>query len=96
MNQPKPSTLEKLKTQKEKLAARIQAAESRNKVAERKKDTRRKILVGAYYLEKLNERGKMDELKTALDKYLTRDSDRLLFELPSSNEQVLPNETMTT
>ena len=43
--------LEKLKAQRDTLNARIQAAEARAKVSDRKKDTRRKILVGAFYLD---------------------------------------------
>lgn len=76
------SPLEKLKSQQEKLAARIQLMEARQKESERKKDTRRKILIGSYYLEQARGTQKMDELKQQLDKYLKRNSDRALFDLP--------------
>lgn len=76
------STLNKLKAQKAALEARIQAAEARAKESERKKDTRRKILVGSYYLEQALKNNQMDELKKLLDSFLTRDSDRKLFDLP--------------
>ena len=69
MNSPKTKIsnkrlgkLEKLKQQKEKINARIQAAEARIKNSERKKDTRRKILVGAYYLDKATEENNFGEL----------------------------------
>lgn len=77
------SSLEKLKAQQAKLAARIQAAEARVKVSERKQDTRRKILIGAYYLDEArkNDDG-LAGLKEKLDGYLKRDSDRGLFGLP--------------
>lgn len=76
------SSLEKLKAQQAKLAARIQAAEARVKVSERKQDTRRKILIGAYYLDEArkNHEG-LEALKAKLDGYLKRDSDRKLFDL---------------
>lgn len=75
------SKLEKLKEQREKINARIQATESRLKTADRKKDTRRKILVGAYYLDKAAKENTMSEIKAAMGKYLSRNSDRVLFEL---------------
>lgn len=74
--------LEKLKNQRAKIDARIQAAEARSKSAERKQETRRKILVGSYYLDKAREQGKLEELKNRMAEYLSRDSDRKLFDLP--------------
>jgi large subunit ribosomal protein L7/L12 len=81
MSKTSKSTLERLKEQRAKLEARIQAAEARTKQAGRKQDTRRKILVGSYYLDKALEENKFNELKKLMDGYLTRDSDRKLFEL---------------
>ena len=51
--------------------------------AERKRETHRKILVGAMVLDQV-ERGKWPEksLKAALDRFLEREQDRALFELP--------------
>ena len=51
MTKSSTTRLERLKKQREKLDARIQATEARLKNSERKKDTRRKILIGAYYLD---------------------------------------------
>ena len=85
----KLKTVDKLKAQRDKLNARIQAVEAREKTAERKRDTRRKVLVGAYGLEKAasTENG-MTELIKKLDGYLTRDADRALFGLsPKSDEK---------
>jgi len=76
------NSLEKLKAQREALNAKIQAAEARTRVSERKKDTRRKILVGAYYLEQAQQNQRWAELQQIMAHYLTRDSDRRLFELP--------------
>lgn len=80
------TTLEKLKKQRQALDARIQAAEARAKESDRKKDTRRKILVGSYYLDQAAKNNKMDELKKELDNFLKRNSDRRLFELAEINE----------
>lgn len=77
----KKDYLEKLKAQKEKIEARIQGAETREKVKTRKQDTRRKILIGAYYLDMAQENNSMDEIKKLMDGYLSRDSDRKLFDL---------------
>ena len=76
--------LERLKMQKEKLEARIQKAEARKKVNDRKEDTRRKILVGSYYLDMAQKEGKWEQLVQRMDKYLTRNSDRKLFGLSES------------
>ena len=73
--------LEKLKAQREKLDARIQLAEARTKKSERKQDIRRKILIGSYYLDKARKEEKMHELKEQMDSYLSRESDRKLFDL---------------
>lgn len=43
--------LECLRQKRNEINARIQATEVWDKSAERKRDARRKILVGAYYLE---------------------------------------------
>lgn len=75
------SQLEKLKQQKEKLEAKIQQTENRLKQKKKKEDTRRKILLGAYYLEKLESNGGFDSIKSELDSFLTRESDRKLFGL---------------
>ena len=74
----KITQLQKLK-KKEILDARIQQAESRFKVKERKEDTRRKILIGAFMMEKLKKEEKFDSMIKELDGFLTRNSDRKLF-----------------
>jgi large subunit ribosomal protein L7/L12 len=83
----KLSYLEKLKRQKEMIEARIQKAEAHHKHRERKEETRRKILLGAYFLDKLRKDGTLESVKLELDSFLTRDSDRKLFGLiPLENE----------
>ena len=75
--------LEKLKKQQEQLKARIQSLEAGQKTRERKKDMQRKILFGAYMLQRVKEGDRVAlELQAKLDGYLTRDHDRALFDLP--------------
>jgi len=77
----KTDYLQKLKNQKAKIDARIQGIEARKKVRARKHDTRRKILIGAYYLANARKNNTMGEIKKIMGKYLTRDSDKKLFDL---------------
>ena len=71
--------LKQAKAAKQQIEARKRAADSKLKRAQ---DTRRKILVGATILAKV-ERGEwpQDKLLAMLDAALTRDDDRKLFEL---------------
>lgn len=75
-----PTRLEKLKAQQAKLAAQIQLAQAREKTLARKRDTRRKILVGACFLEEAKQNHSMEQLKIKMSEYLTRESDKALFE----------------
>ena len=74
----------KLKNQRDKLNARIQKLEASEKALEKKRDTRRKILIGAYFLKEAREQNTFEGLKLKLDDFLIRSSDRALFGL---NEQ---------
>jgi hypothetical protein len=80
------STLDKLKKQREQLDARIQAAESRQKVSQRKQDTRRKILLGSYYLDQAQKNNQWKKTQELMSNYLKRNSDRKLFDLPEIEE----------
>ena len=82
----KPSKLESLKKQQEQLKAKIQALEAAEFSRERKRETRRKILVGAYYLDKARAENKFDDFVRLMDGYLNRDSDRILFNLTLSEK----------
>ncbi len=62
--------------------SRAEEAEAAEKTRERKKDVRRKILLGALVLERLRQGDpRAESLRAGLDGYLTRDNDRALFEL---------------
>lgn len=73
--------LKQAKAQKQQIESRKRAADSK---AKRSQDTRRKILVGAAILAKV-ERGEwpQDKLLAILDVALTRIDDRALFDLPT-------------
>ena len=77
--------LKQEKAKKQQIEARKRAAESK---AKRSQDTRRKILVGAAILAKV-ERGEwpQDKLLALLDASLTRADDRALFDLPAVQPQ---------
>lgn len=79
------SKIETLKQKKEQLNARIQKLEALQKARERKRDTRRKILIGAYFIEKATKEGSLNALYQQLDGYLKRNSDRELFGLKHMN-----------
>ena len=71
--------IEKLEKQMKQLQERIASEKARIKKKERKDDTRRKILVGAYFMEKYEDN--MDELVGMIDPFLSREKDRALFGL---------------
>lgn len=77
------SKIEVLKKKQAQLAARIQTLEAGQKTRERKKDVRRKILLGALVLERLGQGdARAESLKAELGQYLRRENDRALFGLP--------------
>jgi hypothetical protein len=81
--------LDKLKKRQAQLKAQIQTLEAAEKARERKRETRRKILVGAFTLDQAREHGTVETLIQQLDHYLTREPDRALFELPSKQRSTL-------
>ena len=76
--------LKQLKAEQQKVEARKKAIEVKRK---RQDDTRRKVLAGAVLLAQV-ESGEWPEakFKAMMDKGLTRDEDRALFELAVSEE----------
>ena len=77
--------VEKLKEKQEVLKARIQLIENREKSKERKLETRKKILIGSYFLEKYQKGNEMKKLQDIMSEYLSRESDRKVFGLTSNN-----------
>jgi len=71
--------LKQLKAQKQAIEARER---TKQKEQERKNDTRRKILLGSMFLKKMKNDPSFELMaREALDKYLTEDRDRQLFNL---------------
>jgi len=79
MSAPEQDKLKRLIEKKQQLENRIKLEQNRLAKNERQIDTRKKILAGAYILEEYKD--KMPELVKKLDKFLTRDLDRQLFDL---------------
>lgn len=75
------SNLDSLKKKRDIINARIRLAQNREQSKERKDNTRRKILIGSYYLDQANKNNSFNDIVKLMDSYLTRDSDRLLFDL---------------
>ena len=75
--------IEKIEDQMKKLQQRLASEKAKIRNKERKDDTRRKILVGAYFMEKYQDN--MDELKKMIEPFLTRENDRKLFGLSAKH-----------
>lgn len=80
------ATIQAHRKKLEQLKAKKIAIESRQKIrqkqGERKQDTRRKILIGALILEKMEKDEELKQKVTKeLDQFLTRKTDRELFAL---------------
>lgn len=76
------SKLDKLNIKRQQLNAQIQALKSQESKQKRKKETKKKVLVGSVVLKMLDT-GEMPEerLNQILDKHLKHDADRALFSL---------------
>ena len=78
----KYSALEALLKKQAMIEARIQLLKSKETSQKRTDDSRKKILAGAYLLEKHEKAGTLEELVQELDGFLSRKNDRALFGLP--------------
>lgn len=77
----------RLKKLKEQDRARKQKERQRVAAQNRKDDTRRKILIGAMYFERMKKDEEFkDQLLKALNKYLTAERDRNLFDLMTTSD----------
>ncbi len=83
MSKPKSDKLEELLAKEAQIKAQIQQLRARETEAERKKDARRKILIGGSILAKVK-RGEwhQQQLHDLLNSELKTDRDRELFGLP--------------
>ncbi len=73
--------LEKLIKRKKEIDSRIINLKAKVDKTKRKEDTRKKILVGAYFIQRFEKEEKLTELNTLMDGFLTRKIDRVLFGL---------------
>ena len=89
----KQSRLDALKKKKEQLNAQIQKLENLEKSRSRKRDTRRKILIGSYFIDKANQEGTLFDLYQQMDQYIKRNADRELFQLMPLVEEPEENTT---
>ena len=80
--------LETLLEKRERLNAQIVKQRNKESQLKRKRDTRRKILLGALVMN-LMDSGELsrEKMMEELDVYLTKDIDRALFDLPPRNEK---------
>jgi large subunit ribosomal protein L7/L12 len=79
----KSSKIEEIEKKINQLRARKAAEEAKLKKKAKKEDTRRKILIGAYFLDKAERNGGVEALYREIDSFLTRENDRKLFGLPA-------------
>ncbi len=91
MSQSTPE-LEALIKKRAQLDARIQNLKAKEATQQRKDDTRRKILVGSYILDKNHKADTMDKIIQDLDKFLSKPNDRALFGL-APREEKTPSQT---
>lgn len=79
--------LEKLLQKEEQLKAQIQQAKAAERTLEKKRDTRRKILVGAAVMARVDAgHWPKQDLLEMMDGFLTRPNERELFELSVEDE----------
>lgn len=86
MAEKKLTKLEKLLEKKKRLDAQIQQTQAKDKSTEKKRDTRRKILVGAYFLDQAAINKTMKDIEQKMDSYLKKNIDRVLFGLKEIEE----------
>ena len=85
MPRAKPADrIRQLEEQRARITAKIQRVRSRESQEERKRETRRKILAGAMVLDRVTRKELPEKLfKADMDRFLERDQDRALFDLPT-------------
>ncbi len=77
---PTPEQIAKAKLAVQQAKARLQAIENRQSVAERKLDTRRKIILGGLLLDAASKDERYAEIMSALIARVERDNDRKAFQ----------------
>lgn len=88
------TVLEKLKKQQAQIEARIKSLKAKDAIQKRKDETHKKILAGAYILDKNEKEGTLQSLIEALDSFLVRKNERALFGLPEKMGLNMGNEVV--
>jgi large subunit ribosomal protein L7/L12 len=74
--------ISRLMKKKEQIEARLKLEAAKEKARQKRQDTRRKILLGAYLMERMEkDKGLKKETMASLEKFLFRKIDRELFGL---------------
>ena len=82
LEQQEKKALEKLQAIKARRQALVNREKAKQKEQDRKNDTRRKILLGSYLLNKMEDEAEKEKILAGINEYLTEDRDRKLFNLP--------------
>ena len=87
LNEQQAKIEAELRQRKERILRQKRQQQAKITNEQRKRDTRKKVLVGAAVLAKVQAGDwTNDQLLTLLDNYLTRNDDRVLFDLPTLPE----------
>lgn len=88
--------IDKIQQRIEELKSQLRQEKAKENTRQRKIDTRKKILLGAMLMHWVeNGEFKSADLLEGLDKFLTRDSDRVLFGLPSKSNDTTSQSAST-
>jgi len=92
MPRAKPADrIRQLEEQRARINAKIQRVRSRESQEERKRETRRLILMGAMLRDRIARKDLSEKLfKADMDRFLDRDQDRVLFDLPPRSSKKEP------
>jgi hypothetical protein len=89
-NKTPTDPLKALVERREKINARIQQLNARRATTERRRDTRRKIIVGAIILAAVEREPKLQQWLQVQIGRLARPQDRALFQIPNVGETDVP------
>ena len=80
--------IDKLDEKIKQLQEKKKQIQARDTAKQRKADTRKKILIGSTIMSAIkNNKMQWSTIKTLLDENLTRDNDRVLFDLPKKSPE---------
>jgi hypothetical protein len=83
MKKAEAGKIAKIEGKMKQLKAQMIAEKNRLDAKAKKEELRRRILVGAYFLDKAEKEGTLESLAKTIEPFLTRENDRELFGLPA-------------